>query len=101
MPPRFVTRQVLQQVHPHIFVLWTDKPKSQQERAERECRVIPDGSLSELRILLVDALRGDCHSQNNVGFYLARMECGIEQPPFYCAVVEHGMNIQGVMLSST
>ena len=55
-------------MHPHIFVLRTDQPQPQQESAEGERRVIPDGRFPELRVLLVDALRRDRHCQNNVGF---------------------------------
>ena len=101
VPPRFVTGQVLQQVHPHIFVLRTDQPQPQQKGAKGERRVIPDGRFPELRVLLVDALCRDRHSQNNVGFGFAGMECGVEQSPLDCAVVEHGMEVQSVMLSST
>ena len=89
MPPRLVTGQVLQQVHPHIFVLRTDQPQSQQKGAEGERRVIPDGRFSELRVLLVNTLRRDCHGQNNVGFGFARVQCGVEQSPLDCAMVEH------------
>ena len=101
VPPRLVTGQVLQQVHPHIFVLRTDQPQPQQKGAEGERRIIPDGRFPELRVLLVDALRGDRHSQNDVGFRLARVERGVEQPPLDCAMVEHRMQVQGIMLSST
>ena len=93
MPPRLVTGQVLQQVHPHIFVLRTDKPQPQQKGAEGERRIIPDGRFPELRVLLVDALRRDRHSQNDVGFGFPRMERGVEQSPLDCAMVEHGMEI--------
>ena len=96
MPPRLVTGQVLQQVHTHIFVLRTN-----QKGAEGERRVIPDGRFPELRVLLVDALRRDCHSQNDVGFDFTRMERGIEQAPFDCTVIEYRMHIDAVMLSST
>ena len=89
MPPRLVTGQVLQQVHPHIFVLRTDESQPQQKGAESERRIIPDGRFSELRVLLVDALRGDRHSQNNIGFDLACMQRGVEQPPFDRAVIKH------------
>lgn len=101
VPPRFVTGQVLQQVHPNIFVLRTDESQPQQKGAEGERRVIPDGRFSELRVLLVNALRRDCHSQNDVGFRFARVERGVEQPPLDCAMVEHRMQVQGIMLSST
>ena len=101
VPPRLVTGQVLQQVHPHIFVLRTDQPQPQQKGAEGERRIIPDGRFPELRVLLVDALRRDRHSQNNVGFGFTRVQRGIEQAPFDCAMVEHRMQVQGVMLSST
>lgn len=101
MPPRLVTGQIFQQVHPNIFVLRTDESQPQQKGAEGERRVIPDGRFSELRVLLVDALRRDRHSQNDVGFGFTRMERGIEQPPLDCAMVEHRMQVQGVMLSST
>ena len=101
MPPCLVTGQVLQQVHPHIFVLRTDQPQPQQKGAESERRVIPDGRFPELRVLLVDALRRDRHSQNDVGFRFTRVERGIEQPPLDCAMVEHRMQVQGIMLSST
>jgi len=80
-------------VHPHIFVLRTDQPQSQQKGAEGERRVIPDGRFLELRVLLVDALRRDRHSQNDVGFGFTRMERGVEQPPLDCTMVEHGMEI--------
>ena len=89
VPPRLVTGQVLQQVHPHIFVLRTDESQPQQKGAESERRIIPDGRFSELRVLLVDALRGDCHCQNNVGFDLACVQRGVEQPPLDRAVVKH------------
>lgn len=89
MPPRLVTGQVLQQMHPNIFVLRADQPQPQQERAECKCGVIPDGRFSELRVLLVNALRGDRHSQNDVGFGFTRMERGVEQSPLNCAMVEH------------
>ena len=90
VPPRLVTGQVLQQVHPHIFVLRTNQPQPQQKGAEGERRIIPDGRFPELRVLLVDALRGD-----------RRMERGIEQAPFDCTVIEYRMHIEGIMLSST
>ena len=93
VPPRLVTGQVLQQVHPHIFVLRTDESQPQKKGAEGERRVIPDGRFPELRVLLVDALRGDCHSQNDVCFGFARVQGGVEQPPLDCAMVEHGMEI--------
>lgn len=93
VPPRLVTGQVLQQVHPHIFVLRTDESQPQQKGAEGERRIIPDGRFSELRVLLVNTLRRDCHSQNNVGFGFARVERGVEQPPLDCTMVEHGMEI--------
>ena len=93
VPPRLVTGQIFQQVHPNIFVLRTNQPQPQQKGAEGERRIIPDGRFSELRVLLVDALRGDCHCQNNVGFRFTRMERGVEQPPLDCAMVEHRMEI--------
>jgi len=74
MPPRLVTGQVLQQVHPHIFVLRTDQPQSQQKGAEGERRIISDGCFSELRVLLVNTLRRDCHGQNDVGFGFPRVQ---------------------------
>lgn len=101
VPPRLVTGQVLQQVHPHIFVLRTDESQPQQKGAEGERRIIPDGRFSELRVLLVNTLRRDCHSQNNVGFGFARVERGVEQPPLDCAMVEHRMQVPSLMLSST
>lgn len=101
VPPRLVTGQVLQQVHPHIFVLRTDESQPQQKGAEGERRIIPDGRFSELRVLLVDALRRDRHSQNDVGFDFACVQRGVEQPPLDCAMVEHRMQVQSVMLSST
>ena len=73
----------------------------QQESAEGERRVIPDGRFPELRVLLVDALRRDRHSQNDVCFGFTRMERGIEQAPFDCTVIEYRMHIEGIMLSST
>ena len=101
MPPRLITGQVLQQVHTHIFVLRTNQPQPQQKGAEGERRVIPDGRFPELRVFLVDALRGDRHSQNDVGFRFTRVQRRVEQSPLNCAMVEHGMQVQGVMLSST
>ena len=89
VPPRLVTGQIFQQVHPNIFVLRTDQPQPQQKGAESERRIIPDGRFSELRVLLVDALRRDRHSQNDVGFGFTRMERGVEQPPLDRAVVKH------------
>ena len=91
VPPRLVTGQVLQQVHPHIFVLRTDESQPQQKGAEGERRIIPDGRFSELCVLLVNTLRRDRHSQNDVGFRFTRMERRVEQPPLDCAMVEHGM----------
>ena len=78
VPPCLVTGQVLQQVHPHIFVLRTNQPQPQQKGAEGERRIIPDGRFPELRVLLVNTLRRDCHSQNNVGFGFTRVQRGIE-----------------------
>ena len=101
MPPRLVTGQVLQQVHPHIFVLRTDESQPQQKGAEDERRIIPDGRFPKLRVLLVNALRGDCYSQNDVCFDFACGQRGVEQPPLDCAMVEHRMQVQGIMLSST
>ena len=101
VPPRLVTGQVLQQVHSHILILRADQPQPQQKGAEGERRIIPDGRFPELRVLLVDALRRDRHSQNDVGFGFTRMERGVEQSPLNCAMVEHRMQVQGVMLSST
>ena len=101
VPPRLITGQVLQQVHPNIFVIRTDESQPQQKGAEGERRIIPDGRFPELRVLLVDALRRDCHSQNDVGFDFACVQRGVEQPPLDCAMVEHRMQVQGIMLSST
>ena len=101
VPPRLVTRQVLQQMHSHILILRADQPQPQQKGAEGERRVIPDGRFPELRVLLVDALRRDRHSQNDVCFGFTRMERGIEQAPFDCTVIEYRMHIEGIMLSST
>ena len=101
MPPRLITGQIFQQMHPNIFVLRTNQPQTQQKGAEGKRRIIPDGRFSELRVLLVDALRRDCHSQNDVGFGFTCMKRGVEQPPLDCAMVEHRMQVQGVMLSST
>ena len=80
-------------MHPNIFVLRADQPQTQQKGAEGERRVIPDGRFPELRVLLVNALRRDRHSQNDVCFGFARMERGVEQSPLDCAMVEHGMEI--------
>ena len=101
VPPRLVTGKILQQMHPHILILRADQPQPQQKGAEGERRIIPDGRFPELRVLLVDALRRDRHSQNDVCFGFTRMERGVEQPPLDCAMVEHRMEIQGIMLSST
>ena len=101
MAPRLITGQIFQQVHPNIFVLRTNQPQPQQEGAESERRIIPDGRFSELRVLLVNALRRDCHSQNDVGFRFTRVQRRVEQSPLNCAMVEHGMQVQGIMLSST
>ena len=80
-------------MHPNIFVLRTDESQPQQKGAEGERRIIPDGRFPELRVLLVNTLRRDCHGQNDVGFRFARVERGVEQPPLDCAMVEHGMEI--------
>lgn len=88
-------------MHPHIFVLRTDESQPQQKGAEGERRIIPDGRFPELRVLLVDALRRDRHSQNDVCFGFTRMERGVEQPPLDCAMVEHRMQVPRIMLSST
>lgn len=88
-------------MHSHILILRADQPQPQQKGAEGERRVIPDGRFPELRVLLVDALRRDRHGQNDVGFRFTRMERGVEQSPLNCAVVEHRMQVQGIMLSST
>ena len=101
MAPRLITGQIFQQVHPNIFVLRTDESQTQQKGAESERRIIPDGRFPELRVLLVDALRRDRHSQNDVCFGFTRMERGIEQAPFDCTVIEYRMHIAGIMLSST
>ena len=101
MPPRLITGQIFQQMHPHIFVLRTEQPQPQQKGAEGKRRVIPDGRFPELRVLLVNTLRRDCHGQNDVGFDFARVQRGVEQAPFDCTVIEYRMHIEGVMLSST
>ena len=88
-------------MHSHILILRADQPQPQQKGAEGERRVIPDGRFPELRVLLVDALRRDRHSQNDVCFGFTRMERGIEQAPFDCTVIEYRMHIEGIMLSST
>ena len=97
VPPRLVTGQVLQQVHSHILILRADQPQPQQKGAEGERRIIPDGRFPELRVLLVDALRRDRHSQNDVGFDFACVQRGVEQPPLDCAMVEHRMQVQGMI----
>ena len=74
IPPRAVAGQIFQQMLPHIFVLRTDESQPQQKGAEGERRIIPDGRFSELRVLLVDALRGDRHGQNDVGFGFPRVQ---------------------------
>ena len=74
VPPRLVTRQVLQQMHSHILILRADQPQPQQKGAESERRIIPDGRFPELRVPLVNTLRRDRHGQNNVGFGFARVQ---------------------------
>lgn len=101
VPPRLVTGKILQKMHSHILILRADQPQPQQKGAEGERRIIPDGRFSELRVLLVNALRGDRHSQNDVGFDFACVQRGVEQPPLDCAMVEHRMQVLPVMLSST
>ena len=101
VPPRFVAGKILQQMHSHILILRANQPQPQQKGAEGERRIIPDGRFPELRVLLVDALRRDRHCQNNVGFGFTRVERGVEQSPLDCAMVEHRMQVQGIMLSST
>ena len=88
-------------MHSHILILRADQPQPQQKGAEGERRIIPDGRFSELRVLLVNTLRRDRHSQNDVGFRFTRMERGVEQPPFDCTVIEYRMHIASLMLSST
>ena len=80
-------------MHSHILILRTDESQPQQKGAESERRIIPDGRFPELRVLLVDALRRDRHSQNDVSFDFARVQRGVEQSPLDCAMVEHGMEI--------
>jgi len=75
VPPRFVAGKILQQMHSHILILRANQPQPQQKGAEGERRIIPDGRFPELRVLLVDALRRDCHSQNDVGFRFTRVQC--------------------------
>ena len=101
IPPRAVAGQIFQQMLPHIFVLRADQPQAQQKRAERKGRVIADRRFVRQRFLLVDRLRRDRHSQNDVCFGFTRMERGIEQAPFDCTVIEYRMHIEGIMLSST
>ena len=101
VPPRFVAGKILQQMHSHILILRANQPQPQQKGAEGERRIIPDGRFPELRVLLVNTLRRDRHSQNDVGFRFTRMERRVEQPPLDCAMVEHRMQVQGIMLSST
>ena len=88
-------------MHPHIFVLRTNQPQPQQKGAEGERRIIPDGRFPELRVLLVDALRRDRHGQHDVGLDLTRVQRSVEQPKLDRAVVEHRMQVESVMLSST
>ena len=80
-------------MHSHILILRADQPQPQQKGAEGERWIIPDGRFPELRVLLVDALRRDRHSQNDVSFDFARVQRGVEQSPLDCAMVEHGMEI--------
>ena len=80
-------------MHSHILILRADQPQPQQKGAEGERRIISDGCFPELRVLLVDALRRDRHSQNDVSFDFARVQRGVEQSPLDCAMVEHGMEI--------
>ena len=86
-----------------FLYLRTDESQTQQKGAESERPgFIPRwGVFPELRVLLVNALRGDRHSQNDVCFGFTRMERGIEQAPFDCTVIEYRMHIAGIMLSST
>ena len=101
VPPRLVTGKILQQMHPHILILRADQPQPQQKGAEGERRIIPDGRFPELRVLLVNTLRRDRHSQNDVGFRFTRVQRRVEQSPLNCAMVEHGMQVPSLMLSST
>ena len=101
IPPRAVAGQIFQQMLPHIFVLRADQPQAQQKRAERKGRVNADRRFVRQRFLLVDRLRRDCHRQHDVGLDFARVQRSVEQPKLDRAVVEHRMQIAGIMLSST
>ena len=101
IPPRAVAGQIFQQMLPHIFVLRADQPQAQQKRAERKGRVIADRRFVRQRFLLVDRLRRDRHGQHDVGLDLTRVQRSVEQPKLDRAVVEHRMQIESVMLSST
>ena len=81
-------------MHTHIFEFRADQPQTQQKCSQRKCRVVSDGRLSELGILLVDSLRRNSQCQNDVGLHLSCMKRGVKTAPFQGSVVEDRMQIQ-------
>lgn len=85
----------------NIFVLRPYQAEPQQKRAEREGGIFGDFRFPHQRLLLVDRLCGDGQCQRDVRPDFTGVESAFKASPFQCASIKYGMQIQGVMLSST
>ena len=86
---------------PHIFVFRPDKAQPQKESAEGKGGVFADLGFSHDSPALVDGLCGNRQRQCDIRPYLTGVEGAFKTAPFQGAAIEHRMQVQGIMLSST
>ena len=101
IPPCAVARQIREQVFPHILVLRPDEAQPQKKGAEGKGGVFADLGFPHHRPALIDGLRGNGKRQRDIRPNLTGVEGAFKTAPFQRPAIEHRVQIQGVMLSST
>ena len=89
-----------EQMKPRRFKLRADHSQPQQPCPER-IPVIGRARRRRTGIALRQRLIGDGKAELYVRLHFSRMQRGIEHAELHRAFLEHGMKVQGVMLSST
>ena len=98
--PRDVPLQMAEQMKPRRLKLRADHSQPQQPCPER-IPVIGRARRRRTGIALRQRLIGDGKAELYVRLHFSRMQRGIEHSELHRAFLEHGMKVQGIMLSST
>ena len=97
IPPRFIPFQMIQQMFPHILVLWSDQTKPEKKGTKRKTGIFGNLRFPHMGTFLIDGLRGNCQSKRNIGTHFPCMERAVKAPPFHRSLIKHCMQVQCIV----